>query len=327
MNDQMVFGQYIHKNSLVHKLDARTKIIVLILMMVSVFLIPKDNFIILGIALIIPLIGVILSKISIIKYLKSLKQVSFVVLFSFVFQLISTTGENLIVKNPMNFTAINILIVLCVWVLYFILRKYIYLKLLCFTILLVASVYFFRFPIYGTVFKTVYFDIYKEGLVHGSFLVGRVFVIILASTTMTLTTKPTDMTNAIEWLLKPLELIKIKTSIFAMMISIALRSIPTLFNETNRILKAQASRGVDFNEGKLHEQAGQIISLLIPMFVISIKRAEDLADAMEARGYIPGAKRTRLVKMQFKVLDYILLIVMLCLFVLLILGKCGVYAI
>ena len=70
MNDQMVFGQYIHKNSLVHKLDARTKIIVLILMMVSVFLIPKDNFIILGIALIIPLIGVILSKISIIKYLK-----------------------------------------------------------------------------------------------------------------------------------------------------------------------------------------------------------------------------------------------------------------
>ena len=163
---------------------------VLILMMVSVFLIPKDNFIILGIALIIPLIGVILSKISIIKYLKSLKQVSFVVLFSFVFQLISTTGEDLIVKNPMNFTAINILIVLCVWVLYFILRKYIYLKILCFTILLVASVYFFRFPIYGTVFKTIYFDIYKEGLVHGSFLVGRVFVIILASTTMTLTTKP-----------------------------------------------------------------------------------------------------------------------------------------
>lgn len=123
MNDQMVFGQYIHKNSLVHKLDARTKIIVLILMMVSVFLIPKDNFIILGIALIIPLIGVILSKISIIKYLKSLKQVSFVVLFSFVFQLISTTGENLIVKNPMNFTAINILIVLCVWVLLFYLKK------------------------------------------------------------------------------------------------------------------------------------------------------------------------------------------------------------
>ena len=69
MNDQMVFGQYIHKNSLVHKLDARTKIIVLILMMVSVFLIPKDNFIILGIALIIPLIGVILSKISIINKL------------------------------------------------------------------------------------------------------------------------------------------------------------------------------------------------------------------------------------------------------------------
>ena len=125
MNDQMVFGQYIHKNSLVHKLDARTKIIVLILMMVSVFLIPKDNFIILGIALIIPLIGVILSKISIIKYLKSLKQVSFVVLFSFVFQLISTTGENLIVKNPMNFTAINILIVVCLGFVFYLKKIYI----------------------------------------------------------------------------------------------------------------------------------------------------------------------------------------------------------
>ena len=127
--------------------------------------------------------------------------------------------------------------------------------------------------------------IYESGIVHGSFLVLRVFVIILASTTLTLTTKPTDLTNAIEWILKPLEKIKIKTSIFAMMISIALRFIPTLFNETNKILKAQASRGVDFNEGKFREQIKQIVSLLVPMFVISIKRAEDLADAMEARGY------------------------------------------
>ena len=111
-----------------------------------------------------------------------------------------------------------------------------------------------------------------------------------------------------------------------MMISIALRFIPTLFNETNKILKAQASRGVDFNEGKFTEQVKQIVSLLIPMFVISIKRAEDLADAMEARGYIPGEKRTKLVEMKFKVLDYISMFIVIALFILLILGKCGVYA-
>ena len=136
----------------------------------------------------------------------------------------------------------------------------------------------------------------------------------------------TDLTNAIEWYLKPLEYLKIKTSIFAMMISIALRFIPTLFNETNKILKAQASRGVDFNEGKFMEQVKQIVSLLIPMFVISIKRAEDLADAMEARGYIPGEKRTKLVKMKFKAFDYITISFVLSLLILLILGLCNVYA-
>ena len=146
---------------------------------------------------------------------------------------------------------------------------------------------------------------YDSGLITGSFLVLRVFVIIIASTTLTLTTKPTDLTNAIEWYLKPLEALKIKTSIFAMMISIALRFIPTLFNETNKILKAQASRGVDFKEGSLFEQIKQIISLLVPMFVISFKRAVDLADAMESRGYIPGAKRTRVTKLSFHFRDLV----------------------
>ena len=111
-----------------------------------------------------------------------------------------------------------------------------------------------------------------------------------------------------------------------MMISIALRFIPTLFNETNKILKAQASRGVDFNEGKFMEQVKQIVSLLIPMFVISIKRAEDLADAMEARGYIPGEKRTKLVKMKFKAFDYITISFVVSLLILLILGLCNVDA-
>lgn len=326
MNDNIVFGQYIHRNSFIHRLDSRVKLLIIILMMIAVFLIPKDNFVLLGISLIIPLLGVVLSKISFFKYIKSLKQIAFIMLFSFIFQLIGTKEGNLLIQMPMHFTIVNICIVIAIWIVYFLIRRYLPFKFLILVLLLIGSIYLFRYPIYGRILSDIYFDIFEGGLIHGSFLIARVFIIILASTTLTLTTKPTDLTNAIEWFLKPLELIKIKTSIFAMIISIALRSIPTLFNETNKILKAQASRGVDFNEGKLSEQIRQIISLLIPMFVISIKKADDLADAMEARGYIPGAKRTKLVQMKFKISDFIVLGIVVILFILLILGRCGVYA-
>lgn len=326
MNDNIVFGQYIHRNSFMHKLDSRVKLLIIVLMMIAVFLIPKDNFILLGLSFIVPLLGVIFSKISIFKYLKSLKQIVFIMLFSFFFQLIGVRNGELLAKMPMHLTIINICIIGVIWIIYFMIRRYLPFKFLILVILLIGSIYILRYPIYGKVFKDIYFDIYEEGLIHGCFLVARVFIIILASSTLTLTTKPTDLTNAIEWYLKPLELIKIKTSIFAMIISIALRFIPTLFNETNKILKAQASRGVDFNEGKLTEQIRQIISLLIPMFVISINKANDLADAMEARGYIPGAKRTRLTQMKFKLTDFIVLGIVITLFILLILGKCGLYA-
>lgn len=326
MNDSIVFGQYIYRNSFMHRLDARVKLISLVMMMIGVFLIPKDHFILLGIAFLIPILAILLSKISAFKYLKSLKQIAFVMLFSFVFQLIGNNEGELLLTCPISFTVVNIVLVIFVFILYFILRKYLPFRFLIFVLLLVGATYMFRYPIYGNIIHSFSFHIYKEGVVHGLFLIGRVFVIILASTSLTLTTKPTDLTNALEWILKPLEWMKIKTSIFAMMISIALRSIPTLFNETNRILKAQASRGADFNESNLKEQIGQMVSLLVPMFVISIKKAEDLADAMEARGYIPGEKRTRLVKMTFKLSDYIVLGFITILFILLILGRCGVYA-
>ncbi len=326
MNNSIVFGQYIHKNSIIHKMDPRSKLAILFIVMIGVFLIPKNNFILLGIIALIPLFSVILSKISFIKYLKSLKQIAFIMLFSFAIQLLTSKTGEIVVVCPINVTYVNIAICLTSLVLFFIVRKYLPFKMLWFIALLVGIVYILRYPIYGNLITSVDFNIYDSGLIYGSFLVARVFVIILASTSLTLTTKPTDLTNAIEWYLKPLELLKIKTSIFAMMISIALRFIPTLFNETNKILKAQASRGVDFNEGNFIDQVKQIISLLIPMFVISIKRAEDLADAMEARGYIPGEKRTKLIEMKFKAFDYISMFVVTSLFILLVLGKCGVYA-
>ncbi len=324
--NNIVFGQYLFRNSPIHKMDSRSKLAILFILMIGVFLIPMNNFILLLVAGLIPIIAVAFSKISVFKYLKSLKQIAFIMIFSFVIQLLTTKTGTILYTFPINLTITNLVIGLVILVLYFVVRKYLPFKMLILILLLTGIIYILRYPIYGNILTSTKWDIYDSGLINGSFLVLRVFVIIIASTTLTLTTKPTDLTNAIEWYLKPLEALKIKTSIFAMMISIALRFIPTLFNETNKILKAQASRGVDFNEGKFTEQVKQIVSLLIPMFVISIKRAEDLADAMEARGYIPGEKRTKLVEMKFKVLDYISMFIVVALFILLILGKCGVYA-
>ena len=178
------------------------------------------------------------------------------------------------------------------------------------------------YPIFDKPFLlTPSLNLYKYGLEFGAFTVLRVIIIISFSTVFTLTTKPIDISNAIEWILKPLELLKIKTSIFAMMLSIALRFIPTLFSETEKILKAQASRGVDFKESSLAKQVMQIVSLLIPMFVISIKRASDLADAMEARGYIPGEKRTKLLHMKFRTFDYLSIVFIIMLLATCILGR------
>lgn len=326
MNDNIVFGQYTHRDSIIHKLDARTKLFVLIILMIGVFLIPSNNFILLAIAACIPLFFIFFSKISLFKYLKSLKYVAFIMIFSFLLQLFSINTGDVIKQFNISLSIVNLLIVILLIVLFILFRRYIPFKMVVLLALIIASLYILEYPIIENSFYNFKIYIYYDGLIHGLFIIARVFVIIMASTTLTLTTKPTDLTNAIEWYLKPLELIKIKTSIFAMMVSIALRFIPTLFNETNKILKAQASRGVDFNEGKFMDQVKQIVSLLVPMFVISIKRAEDLADAMEARGYIPGEKRTKLVQMKLKFFDYLLIFICIILFVLLILGKCNVYA-
>ena len=106
-----------------------------------------------------------------------------------------------------------------------------------------------------------------------------------------------------------------------MIISIALRFIPTLINETNKILKAQASRGVDFNEGNIKTKIGQIISLIVPMFIISYKKAIDLSDAMDARGYNPDKKRTSINVIKFKWGDYVVMSFGLMVLAGLIIGK------
>lgn len=311
--NNIALGQYIDRNSPIHRLDPRTKIIGLLVLMVATFLIPEPviggsfpiyyPFIAMGVLFAIIIIVVIMSKISVFKYLKSIKQIFFLLIFSFIINLLSNKDGSVILSINFNFSFINIGIVVLLLILFIVFRKHIPAKVLVFAILFVLSIYILSID-FGFTFKNLVKDIYSQGLYSASFICLKIFIAILLSTILTLTTKPTDLTNGLEWLLHPLTWIKINVSIFAMMISLALRFIPTLFNETNKILKAQSSRGVDFKEGKLFEQIGQIISLLIPMFVISYKRAEDLADAMEARGYIPGAKRTKINVLKFKFFDY-----------------------
>ena len=141
MNDKIVFGQYIYRNSIIHKLDPRVKLGVLFIMMIGTFLIPKDNFILLGIAFFIPLIAVIFSKISLFKYLKSLKQIAFVMIFSFVFQLFASPSGKIVITFPIHFTYVNIIISSLILIAYFIVRKYLPFKLLCLVLICLFILY------------------------------------------------------------------------------------------------------------------------------------------------------------------------------------------
>ena len=151
---------------------------------------------------------------------------------------------------------------------------------------------------------TVYYGAIEQTL----YIAVRLVLMIMVTTLLTATTKPMDMTLGIEDLLAPLEKLKVPTHDIAMMISLALRFIPTLLDEANRILKAQASRGVDMENGTFKEKITAVLSLIIPMFVSCFQRADDLADAMEARGYVVGAKRVRYKVLKFVAGDYVIII-------------------
>lgn len=151
------------------------------------------------------------------------------------------------------------------------------------------------------------FVVYSDGVFQTLYIVVRLLLMIMVTTCLTATTKPLEMTLGIEDLLKPFEKIHVPAHEIAMLISIALRFIPDLIDETERIMKAQASRGVDMKEGKFKERVMAILSLIVPLFVSAFTRAGDLANAMEARGYAPGEKRTRYKVLKMHKRDWILL--------------------
>ena len=152
------------------------------------------------------------------------------------------------------------------------------------------------------------FVLYSDAIFQTLYIAVRLLLMVMITTCLTATTKPLDMTLGIEDLLKPFTKIHVPAHEIAMLISIALRFIPDLIEETQRIMKAQESRGVDLQEGKLMERISAILSLIVPLFVSAFQRAEDLANAMEARGYAPGEPRTRYKVLKLEKRDYVLLI-------------------
>lgn len=163
--------------------------------------------------------------------------------------------------------------------------------------------------------------IYAEGLLFAFYMVLRIVCLITGtSILLTYTTSPIDMTDGIEQLLAPLKKLKIPVHEFSMMMSIALRFIPTLIEETDKIMNAQKARGADFTSGKLMQRAKALIPVLIPLFVSSIRRADDLATAMECRCYRGGNGRTRMVSLKYDFWDFAFLFILflVCLAIILI---------
>ena len=254
MISDITLGQFFPGESLIHKLDPRTKIILAMLFIANVFL--ANNTAAFCFLTLITFTLIFISKISVKTILKGVKPIIVILIFTAIINVFFTKGESTPLID------------------------------------------------YGII------TIYKEGIIRAVFMALRVILLIIGtSVLLTYTTSPISLTDGIESLLKPLKLIKVPVHLFAMMMTIALRFIPTLIEETEKIMNAQKSRGADFTQGSIIKRAKALIPILIPLFVSSFKRAEELATAMECRCYRGDVNRTKLVKLSFRFSDYTFLFV------------------
>lgn len=240
--NNVLLGKYYPIDSIIHKLDARVKIVATSILLVSLFV--TQELIVLPFYLLFILVIAIISKVKVKSLIGSLKPLRFLMLFMVIFNL-----------------------------------------------------FFYKFG--NVIFEFKFIVIYDAAVYRTLFFLTRIVIMVLYSTLLTLTTSPLELAGAIEDLLTPLKRVKFPAHEIGMMISIALRFIPTLFEEMNKVMNAQASRGIDFKNGKMKEKVRGIVSMLIPLFINSLKRADDLANAMEVRGYVGGDGRTDLSEKSF----------------------------
>lgn len=251
--NQVALGRYVPYKTLLHRLDPRSKLLMLTMLMVAVFYSYESyvmTFVMGGILLLFIAFLLILTKIRFYQLFASLKALwMMIIILLFI---------NILIP-PLN-------------------AKHI-------------------------AFMIKDFPIYYESIFQSLKIILRLVLMIALTLILTSSTKPMDLTYALEWYMKPLKIIKFPTHEIAMTISIALRFIPTLLDETMRIMKAQASRGVDFERGRLKEKIKALLSLIVPLFMSAFLRSEELANAMEARGYNPRGQRTKYRQLKWQVSD------------------------
>ena len=252
---EITLGQYYPVNSVIHRLDARAKLILMIAYVVTVFFI--NTFIGYGVLAILLLTTILLSKVPLLKVLKSLKVVIFLVVFT-----------------------------------------------------VLMSLFFYHGKEMTLLWQWKFIKIYKEGLLNAGRMTLRLIFLVLGPTILTFTTTPVQLTDGLESLLKPLKIVRFPVHELAIIMSIALRSIPALVEETDKISSAQKARCADFESGNVFKRAKAMLPILIPLFVSSFRRADDLADAIDSRCYRGSKGRTRMKKLKMSARDYVAFLVM-----------------
>ncbi len=307
--ETFVIGQYVKGNSWIYRLDPRVKIISLILLIVITFLMPNLLYItgLLGVLMVL----IITTRIPLLRLLKGLKALIFLLAFTFVVQVAYQQEGSLLISESFSFGVYALIFTIFVSLFWFITQKYVPFRFL-YLLIMIVLVFLFQYYVKdGIMFSTYNINVYQSGLERAGYVFLRVVIVVLLSSMLTFSTSSTDLNNGMESVLSPLKVVKVPVSEISMMLALTLRFIPTLLQETNKIMKAQASRGVDFKESNIKQKAMQIVSLLVPMFVISFSRAEDLANAMESRGYVIGAPRTKYDEMKLRFLDFMTLIILI----------------
>ena len=251
---KIIIGQYYPADSILHRLDARVKIIGTFAFIITLFAVDSWTAYGAAFAALAAVIGA--SHVPPMFMLRGLRAMLFILIFTAMLNLFLTPGERVL-----------------------------------------AEFFFIR--------------ITQEGAEHAARIAFRLIILIVGSTVMTLTTTPIQLTDGVEYLLGPLKKVKVPVHEIAMMMTIALRFIPTLMEEVDKIMKAQMARGADFDTGGLIKKAKSLIPLLVPLFISAFRRADELAQAMDARCYRGDVDRTKMKVMKFALRDYLAIVIIL----------------
>ena len=252
MLKDITLGQFFPGNSVIHRLDPRTKLIMLVVYIVALFL--AVSWISYAVMLVFLLVDIKISTIPFKSIFRGLKPLMFILVFTGILNLFFTGGENLLPET---------------WAI------------------------------------SEYIIISKEGILRAIFMLARITMLVMGTFLLTYTTSPIALTDGLEALLGPLKKIRVPVHELSMMMCIALRFIPTLIEETDKIMSAQKARGADFESGSLMERVRALVPILVPLFISAFRRADELATAMECRCYQGGEGRTKMKLLRYHREDFI----------------------